>query len=532
MRTHGRAPTGAVSENKSQPPIQADLAKQDVRSQGGRSSFESTIFISDRGIDVPLEAISNRPKHLGELRSAEPTREVIDVYFDTAERDLFRFGIVVYRHLDGEDLSWSIDLYEDNDLEPRHSHRIAVRSTRTVVPESLLKLLFPILHSRTLIPVAEVRSTRKLWNICESSGALLEKIGTAFIHVRGDSEPTNTISVAEISNTRNEPGRRLARRTRRVLSDCGFQQSKASPPILTMIMPISVSPHPNLPNDLVKGALAQSLLRLLSFDFQTRISDDPEVVHQLRVAIRHLRSDLRSFPSRGGEHREDDLRRDLAWIGEVIGACRDSDVLAEHIQALASRCALEDARDLQKVMSILEAEGGLHRQKMHTAINTSRYGGLIDDLIAFTDALPDDNADTSKSTTVSHKRARKILRRQWNKFESSAKFVSRSSTDLDMHRCRILAKRSRYATEAAVPMFGRNAELLAHSLSDVQDLLGSYHDCVVAERWVREMTKAHPDTNFVAGEIIGFIRQERERIHQEWPGLWKRVSAPKLRQWL
>jgi len=299
-----------------------------------------------------------------------------------------------------------------------------------------------------------------------------------------------------------------------------------------MIMPISLSPHPNLPSDLVKGALAQSLLRLLSFDFQARTSDDPEVVHQLRVAIRHLRSDLRSFPSRADERREDDLRRELAWIGTVIGACRDSDVLAEHIHALASQCALEDARDLQKVMSILEQEGSHYRQEMRATINTSRYGRLIDDLIAFIDALPDEHADTSQSTTVSHKRARKILRHQWNKFESSARLLSRSSTDLDIHRCRILAKRSRYATEAALPMFGRNAEILAHGLSDVQDLLGSYHDCVVAERWVREMTKAHPDTNFVAGEIVGFIRQERKRVHQEWPSLWKRVSAPKLHQWL
>src|SRR5436305_14018460 len=47
--------------------------------------------------------------------------------------------------------------------------------------------------------------------------------------------------------------------------------------------------------DAVRAALAAGVSRLLRHDPGVRVGDDPEDVHQARVATRRLRADLRTF---------------------------------------------------------------------------------------------------------------------------------------------------------------------------------------------------------------------------------------------
>lgn len=75
--------------------------------------------------------------------------------------------------------------------------------------------------------------------------------------------------------------------------------------------------------------------------------DEPDSVHQMRVATRRLRSTLRSFGQvipRSGTTR---LSGELKWLGTVLGEARDAEVLAE----LGALPPLDHAAD----------EGGLTR---------------------------------------------------------------------------------------------------------------------------------------------------------------------------
>ena len=81
----------------------------------------------------------------------------------------------------------------------------------------------------------------------------------------------------------------------------------------------------------VRPALKKALRRLLSFDPHARLGDT-EGVHQLRVSARRLRSVIRTFLPIVRPEKIEPVVEDLRWLGQVLGAVRDLDVLDAHLR--------------------------------------------------------------------------------------------------------------------------------------------------------------------------------------------------------
>ena len=89
--------------------------------------------------------------------------------------------------------------------------------------------------------------------------------------------------------------------------------------------------------EVVLAYLDAQAARLSALDLAVR-RDKPDAVHQMRVTVRRLRSTLQSFtgicPGPDTEH----LRAELKWLGGVLGAARDTEVLADHLHAGLPPC--------------------------------------------------------------------------------------------------------------------------------------------------------------------------------------------------
>jgi CHAD domain-containing protein len=80
---------------------------------------------------------------------------------------------------------------------------------------------------------------------------------------------------------------------------------------------------------------------------------------------------------------------------------------------------------------------------------------------------------------------------------------------------------------------GRPAVKLAGAAEGLQEVLGEFHDAVVAAAWLREHGgNAGGSTALVAGRLVE--REERRRATQRsaWPNAWKRLKSKKHRRWL
>jgi inorganic triphosphatase YgiF len=62
-------------------------------------------------------------------------------------------------------------------------------------------------------------------------------------------------------------------------------------------------------------------------------ADEPDSVHQMRVATRRLRAALRSFGKVIPRSRGAKAAAELKWLGAMLGPVRDGEVLPEHLHA-------------------------------------------------------------------------------------------------------------------------------------------------------------------------------------------------------
>ena len=94
--------------------------------------------------------------------------------------------------------------------------------------------------------------------------------------------------------------------------------------------------------------------------------EDPEYLHDLRVATRRLRSALRLFAGALGPRRADALRRDLGWVAQRLGTVRDLDVFILNLREQAQRLGEADA-----IAALLTAELVRRRQPARVALDGS-----------------------------------------------------------------------------------------------------------------------------------------------------------------
>jgi len=79
-----------------------------------------------------------------------------------------------------------------------------------------------------------------------------------------------------------------------------------------------------------------------------------------------------------------------------------------------------------------------------------------------------------------------------------------------MHRLRIAGKRVRYAAELAALPGDRHGQAFIRAAKDLQDVLGTHQDAVVAEERIRALAAdAEPGVAIAAGRLVE--QEERRR---------------------
>ena len=220
-----------------------------------------------------------------------------------------------------------------------------------------------------------------------------------------------------------------------------------------------VPPLPDEPSviDVVCHSTARSVAQIIRHDPGARLGGDEEEVHKLRVATRRLRSDLHSFSSLLDETRTDSLRAELRWLGEMIGAVRDTDVLTVRMTTLVASLADTDAVGVNRLMSLLDQESATARTGMMSALREQRYIRLLDALVALA-ASPPLLKEGKVGRRTSRKVATRIMEKPWRRVVDAVSVLGPDPSDEKLHHVRVLAKRSRYAAEATAPLrTGRRA---------------------------------------------------------------------------
>jgi CHAD domain-containing protein len=286
--------------------------------------------------------------------------------------------------------------------------------------------------------------------------------------------------------------------------------------------------------DTIKGSLSAALNRLLDHDYRVRI-DFGQVqahdIHQMRVAARRLRSDLRTFGSSLDPVWLDHTVADLRWLGDMLGRVRDLDVLAARLDEELDQFELEGRRPDELVERLAE-QRCIETGHLEAAMSSERYINLLDRLRAAARGPLPAVFDTSvRSVDV----LPALVRKRWRALRRRVKRGGDRPTDRELHRMRIAAKRLRYAAEASVPAVGKRAKRTGVAAERLQTVLGELHDSVAAMEWIRRQLAdpaITPGQAFAAGWLARDLALQQSHLRREWRSAWKRLEPKRNRDWL
>ena len=284
--------------------------------------------------------------------------------------------------------------------------------------------------------------------------------------------------------------------------------------------------------DVIGAAIRSGFDRLVDHDWRLRI-DVPHPaahdVHQARVATRRLRSDLKMFGDFVDAPWVRKVRKDLKWLGAVLGELRDRDVLADGFS--------EPPLEIEQRLAVQRLEAG---QQLSEVLASRRYLDLLDRLHAASDQLPvafgADVQRAAKDVLPS------LVHARWRAVRERVRRADTPPSPGQLHQIRIKSKQLRYGAEVATPVCGKPARRTASAAERVQTVLGDHHDAVAAEAWLRDQwsgdgSRTGPEAgqtsvSFEAGRLVAEERQHQLESEEQWRHAWAKLRAPKRRSWL
>jgi len=453
-------------------------------------------------------------------------------YYDTPDLRLARWGCS-FRHRAGE--GWTLKLPSTSDgmtlSRPEHTYPGPPRRP----PAEALSLVQAYLRRTPIDAVARLSTWRRRVQLKNAEGRLIAEVVDDEVSILDGRRVAARFRELEIEV--KPEGRALLDTLVALLRSAGAgapdktaKHVRALGPRATEPAEVAPASLPDKPTagDAVRQAIASSVEIIFRHDPGVRLGDDPEHVHQARVATRRLRSDLRTFARVLDPEWTALLRGELAWLAEELGRVRDAEVLRDRLRERALALPADDARVASAIIRRLadEVDGG--RGKLLVALRSERYFKLLDLLVegARNPVFIDEEAGRGAAEVLPE-----LATRPWKQLKQAVAQLSDASPDADLHAARILAKRSRYAAELAGRVVGKPALRFARAVADLQTVLGEHQDGVNAQAWLRGL-RAAGRQGFVAGELYALEHVATEAARRDWPRAWKVLKDPELREWM
>jgi CHAD domain-containing protein len=328
----------------------------------------------------------------------QPAQHLNAVYVDTPDLRLIRSGLTLRHRTDrgtGRG-TWTLKL-----PVPEHGAALSRRElnwpgTPGPVPAEIASLVRAYRRTASLGPVARLVTLRQRVLVCDRFDEALLEIDDDVVSVMDGRRLAARFREVEVEVVGPAPEALLNAIVDR-LRDAGAVPAGGPPKVARALGARAVEPPDVVPvtvranttmGETVRAAVAHGYLRLLAHDLGVRLADDPEDVHQARVATRRLRSDLRTFRAFLPEGWDVETRQELGWVAEALGRARDADVLLDRLQGHVQGLEADDARAAGTLVARLVDERDQAHEALLAVMDSERYGRLMDRLVDAAHELP------------------------------------------------------------------------------------------------------------------------------------------------
>jgi CHAD domain-containing protein len=476
----------------------------------------------------------------GAVVVAAGATELDATYYDTQDLRLARSGITLRRREGGGDAGWHLKLPVTRGV------RDEVRTPLSgALPRDLTGLLRATLRGAEPVPVVRLRTARDITVLRDADGTPLVELALDAVHAeRLGVRPGDRVHVlawteveAELADGADPAvldnvdkklrkaglvpapyGSKLARALGATAEDGGPGASREAG------VPRTAGGH-------VLAYLGAQAAALVALDPAVR-RELPDAVHQMRVAIRRLRSALRSYGAVLDRSVTQPVADELKWLGGELGVDRDSEVLTERlagrVAAVPDTLLLGPVEARLRIWSTGSRTGS--RDVTLAVLDSERYAALLDSLDALLADPPLRKKAGAAPAGALSKAVLKDYARLAGRTEHALALPAGRERDLALHDARKAAKRARYTAEAARPALGGAAKRLAKRMKAVQKVLGEHQDAVVARGVLRDLAvQAHAagESAFTWGLLYSGENERALRCERELPAVWAASSRPR-----
>jgi CHAD domain-containing protein len=241
-------------------------------------------------------------------------------------------------------------------------------------------------------------------------------------------------------------------------------------------------------------------------------NEGPEPVHQMRVAVRRLRSALKVFHHAISHPHLVTVDRRLKALAGKLAPTRDWDVFVTETITPVTEAFAGEAR-MARLLAAVERRRRTCHDELREFLGSVEFRCLGIELACLA-GTPMPVVDEAPLATF----AAGVLDKRLNRVLQTEDDIAALEPSA-LHALRLRAKRLRYAAEIFAPLFpSKLTHRFIRRLSGLQDRLGTMNDGAVAASLLGEL--ANGNHAFATGLVLGFIaarnRDTRARIDKGW----------------
>lgn len=497
------------------------------------------------------------PRHLPRLRRAgwlkslaagrPNTQQLRATYFDTIDFKLRQAGLTLRVRKEGRRFVQNIKARDETKGTFTRQEWETVVPKGEPSPDAMAKLadakIVPRLKPEDLVPVFQSSVRRVRRELTPKAGNRVAfDVDVGEIKAGGSSEP---ICEVEIELLSGEPKHVFdlalklvdevpARLSTDAKSDRGYALLVGRHPEWRKATPLVLDPEAPADEALAR-MIVNGIDHLHANEACTLARAHIEGIHQMRVALRRLRSAFTIFKHALPSEQHAELTPELKWLIGELGSARDWDVFIADVLDPMSRWQADDLG-----LGLLREEAAKRQDeayaRAHEAIRSTRYTRLLLRLVAWSEGrawrahpVSDASVDLYGPTLAF---ANRLIDGRHRRLLKAGRHF-KQLTDEERHRLRIQVKKLRYAVEFFQSVYPRKkvAEY-RDALIDLQDSLGGLNDLAVARELLARITgTAEGDDverlHAASGMVIGWHAHVAQDHLKGVSKTWRRFTALK-----
>ena len=447
----------------------------------------------------------------------KPTKnKLISTYFDTPDLKLLDGGITFRIRQKAKEWIQTIKLAgtANSGLHQRNEWEDSVSACHPdftkIKDPRLIKFFANKKLQATLIPIFRTEITREEWLLTFDNGDQVElSLDSGLLKAKQFQEPINEI---ELELKAGHVGRifDVALSLQKTIPFNIENNSKAKrgyeyfrPTVLRTFKAKLPSLDKNNDANTAFKIIARECISHLESNRDIVLKEaDIEGVHQMRVALRRLRSAFSLFKECLNFEESLLILAEVKWLAIKLGKVRDLDVLITETLPIVSKYSNNDKEILAFSKQAIQAKRVVFKE-MQEAIISQRYHSLLLTLSSWLES----ERWLKQHNKADHFKLLKFSKKSFNKFYKRLmqnKLGFKEMQPEDRHKVRINAKKLRYSMEFFYNLYpSKEIGKFIRKLAKLQDSLGLMNDISVTGVLLESICKTSPSAGL--GDAIPIV---------------------------